>query len=372
MMGRLSECTSLIRWTGPLAERKEETHLLHWDGSLSPMQTAASQKMAEAVHNPKELLIWAVCGAGKTEILFEGIQAALQAGKNVCLATPRTDVVLELEPRFRKVFPSVTISALYGGSEDRYKPAMLTLATTHQLLRYYHAFDVMIIDEVDAFPYSMDATLQNAVNMAIKPLSTLIYLTATPSYKMQQKVARKKMEAIKIPGRYHGQPLPEPRFDWAWNWKKKLEKGMLPASVDKWISSHLAEKKQAFLFVSNINVLKEITTLLKKRNQAIEGIYAEDPERKEKVRKFRTGETPLIVTTTILERGVTIKNSDAAVLGAEDSVFTESALVQISGRVGRHADFPSGDVVFFHHGKTEAMLKAKEHIQIMNRLAGKR
>ena len=33
--------------------------------------------MVEAVTNSDSLLVWAVCGAGKTEVLFEGIDAAL-------------------------------------------------------------------------------------------------------------------------------------------------------------------------------------------------------------------------------------------------------------------------------------------------------
>ncbi|MFB8735903.1 helicase-related protein [Bacillus sp. SL00103] len=47
----------------------------------------------------------------------------------------------------------------------------------------------------------------------------------------------------------------------------------------------------------------------------------------------------VLVTTTILERGVTIPNVQVGVLGAESTIFTESALVQISGRAGRHPDF---------------------------------
>lgn len=75
---------------------------------------------------------------------------------------------------------------------------------------------------------------------------------------------------------------------------------------------------------------------------------------------------PVIITSTILERGVTITNSDVAVLGSEDDIFTESALVQISGRVGRSASYPSGNVTFFHYGKTQAMVEARKHILKMN------
>ena len=54
----------------------------------------------------------------------------------------------------------------------------------------------------------------------------------------------------------------------------------------------------------------------------------------------------LLVTTTILERGVTISNVAVAVLGAENPVFDEAALVQISGRVGRDRKFPEGEICF--------------------------
>ena len=62
----------------------------------------------------------------------------------------------------------------------------LTIATTHQLLRFYQAFDVLIVDEVDAFPYSADQSLQYAVEQARKIPSSIIHLTATPNEKWQK------------------------------------------------------------------------------------------------------------------------------------------------------------------------------------------
>jgi competence protein ComFA len=99
----------------------------------------------------------------------------------------------------------------------------------------------------------------------------------------------------------------------------------------------------------------------------IAAVHAEDPERKEKVQQMRNKELVLLLTTTILERGVTFPNIDVAVIGAEDPIFTESALVQIAGRAGRSADHPTGNVTFFHYGKTNAMLKAQKQIVSMNR-----
>ena len=59
--------------------------------------------------------------AGKTEMLFYGINEAFQKGERVCIATPRTDVVLELAPRLQEVFPYIKVAALYGGSVDKEK-----------------------------------------------------------------------------------------------------------------------------------------------------------------------------------------------------------------------------------------------------------
>lgn len=97
-MGRVSECAVLVRG---IAEIKGENHLnpLRWKGVLSAGQELAAQGVVEAVKRKESFFIWAVCGAGKTEMLFHGIAEALQKGERVCIATPRTDVVLELAPR---------------------------------------------------------------------------------------------------------------------------------------------------------------------------------------------------------------------------------------------------------------------------------
>lgn len=94
------------------------------------------------------------------------------------------------------------------------------IATTHQLMRYKNAFDVLVVDEVDAFPYSMDERLQFAVLKSMKKTGVRIYLSATPSKKMQKDVARRQLEAIKIPLRFHQKPLPVPTFQWVGDWKR--------------------------------------------------------------------------------------------------------------------------------------------------------
>ncbi|MBN8201539.1 DEAD/DEAH box helicase [Bacillus sp. NTK034] len=372
MMGRVSECTPLIGWCGPEPDWELTENPLVWAGTLSPGQQIASVQVKKALIENKELLVWAVCGAGKTEVLFEGINAALASGKRVSIATPRTDVVLELGPRLKGVFPGITIAVLYGGSEDRHLQAPITIATTHQLLRFYKAFDTVILDEVDAFPYTADESLQYAVRQSRKENSSMIYLTATPNQKWQKECRSGKRNFVTIPARYHRHPLPVPSFKWCGNWEKSLRKDKLPSAVSQWIKKRLDNQKQCLLFLPKIDKMEKVLTILRKTYPKIQAVHAEDPDRKDKVQMMRNKEIPMLLTTTILERGVTFPNIDVAVLGAEDRIFTESALVQIAGRVGRSAQFPSGDITFFHYGKTESMVKAQKQILKMNTEAKKK
>ncbi|PLT31118.1 DNA/RNA helicase [Peribacillus deserti] len=373
MMGRVSSCSKLYTWTGPHYEFSHKQNSLAWTGTLSEAQAAASQKAIEAVEQNNELLVWAVCGAGKTEILFQAIEKALQTGKRICLATPRTDVVLELVPRFRKAFPQTEIAALYGGSDERNLAGQLIISTTHQLFRFQDALDVLIIDEVDAFPYSADYSLQAASQKSRKHISSRIYLTATPSAALKNEVKSGKLESTIIPARFHRNPIPLPRIVWCGNWEKSLRKKRIPKKLLNWISFRLQNNSIPFLiFFPTIKIMELALPLFQSLHEDIAAVHAEDPNRKETVVSLREGRVPGLLTTTILERGVTIPRLEVAVLGAESLIFTESALVQIAGRVGRKADFPTGNVTFFHYGKTEAMLAAVRHIRTMNKHAEER
>ncbi|MET3727011.1 competence protein ComFA [Fictibacillus halophilus] len=370
MMGRVSQCTPLISWYGPEVKWSHENNLF-WKGELSSGQRVASQKFVERIGFEGELLIWAVCGAGKTEVLFKGVEKALNLGLRVCIATPRTDVVLELAPRLKAVFPKTMVASYYGGSEERETPAQLVISTTHQLYRFKQAFNIMIVDEVDAFPYSYDQTLQHAVSIAVTPRHFLLYLSATPSKTMKKAAMNERLPFVKIPKRFHGFPLPVPKMVWAGEWKKSLERGKLPAPFLKWLKAQAESGRRAMIFVSSLSVLDKLTKLIRKEvNVPVDSVHAKDPLRKEKVSQFRNEDIQLLITTTILERGVTVPFLDVAVFGADHDVFTESALVQIAGRAGRSKDDHNGEVLLFHYGKSLSMIQAINHIKNMNKEAG--
>lgn len=358
-MGRISGCTKLLLWTGPKA-RKQKRHRFNWAGQFTPLQQQASDEMLESVKGQRDHLVHAVCGAGKTEILFQSVHFALEKGYRVCIATPRTDVVLELFPRFQAVFPETNIHALYGGAPKQDGYAQLVMATTHQLYRFQHAFDLIIVDEADAFPYTFDQTLQMAVQKAKKPFAPIIFVTATPSPKLLQQ--HKKSGYSFIPKRYHNHPLPVPRYSSLWRYENSLNKGKIPAKLQRWTEERLTQKEPFLIFLPKVALMELVTPLFQTIHPDILAVHAEDPDRKEKVLKLRNEEIPGLLTTTILERGITIKNVQVAVVGAESAIFTASALIQIAGRVGRNQAFADGDVVFFHHGITAEMDEARATI----------
>ena len=82
---------------------------------------------------------------------------------------------------------------------------------------------------------------------------------------------------------------------------------------------------------------------------------------------MRAQEYRYLVTTTILERGVTFPGINIMVLAADDSNFSTAALVQIAGRAGRNKARPTGDVYFFCQDYTRTVKAACKQIKFLNR-----
>lgn len=367
-MGRVSSCTELIVWNGePTAYPTQ--HTLAWQGTLTPRQQQASDELTASTSKGIPHLIHAVCGSGKTEILFESIHRLLIEGKRVCIAAPRVDVILELEPRLRAAFPKTAIDSLYGGAKSTTAAPQLILATTHQLYRFRHAFDAIFVDEADAFPYTADETLRKAVRKAVKPNAPVHFVTATPSDKLLAEM-KKTGRISTINRRYHGHPLPVPRYDTLWNYSKHIQKNKLPKKLITWTTERLEQQQPFLIFFHHIALMEQAEPLFKQLDTRIHAVHASHPDRKEHVQALRNKEIPGLLTTTILERGITIPNVQVAVVGAEQLIFNKGALIQIGGRVGRSAQCPTGDFVLFHHGITYAMDAAKNDIIQLNKGGG--
>ncbi|MFM9279931.1 DEAD/DEAH box helicase [Paenibacillus jiagnxiensis] len=335
-----------------------------------PGETAGS---GHRPHANRRFLLWAVTGAGKTEMIFPLLDDVIRRGGSALVASPRRDVVLELAPRLSKAFPDINLALLYGGSPERWKKGQLTLATTHQLLRFHQAFDLVIIDELDAFPYHNDPMLAYAAEQACLPEGKFIYLSATPPPALQREAKQGKLAHVRVPVRFHRHPLPVPVRLVGASVSRCLQQRKLPSSLLSRLHESLDRGAQVFLFVTRISQIDPLVQMLASCFPQIKvaGTSSQDPERSAKVSSFRNTEIRLLVTTTILERGVTVPRSDVYIMDANDSLFDEASLVQMAGRAGRSKDDPKGKVVFVSPEWTKGQKQAIAHIRTMNRLASK-
>lgn len=351
-------------------EEFPKANVLKWQGKLTEFQAKVSQGLVEAVTKQKNSLVHAVTGAGKTEMIYQVVAQVINQGGAVCLASPRIDVCLELYRRLKVDF-TCDISLLHGESEA-YSRSPLVIATTHQLLKFYQAFDLLIVDEVDAFPYVDNPMLYHAVHQAVKVEGTKIFLTATSTDELDKKVAKGELTRLSLPRRFHGNPLIVPQKIWLADFQKYLGQKKLVTKLRQFIQKQRKTGFPLLIFASEIRRGQELAEILQSNfpNEKVGCVASTTENRLEIVEKFRQKEITILVTTTILERGVTFPCVDVFVVEANHRLFSRSALVQIAGRVGRSMDRPTGELIFFHDGTTMAIEKAIKEIQEMNQEAG--
>lgn len=331
--------------------------VLNWAGQLTEAQAEISEALKAAVKKKEQVLVHAVTGAGKTEMIYAAIDESLRRGEAVCIASPRIDVCIELHARLSRDF-ACEIPLLHGEGKPYFR-APLVIATTHQLLRFKEAFDLLIIDEVDAFPFVDNDSLYFAAEKARKKDAALIFLTATSTDKLDQQVAKGQLKKLTLARRFHRQPLPVPQLLWQSHFLKALKKQRLTGFP---LLIFAPEISYGTSFAANLQ--EKLST------EKIAFVASTSENRLETVENFRSGKIQILVSTTILERGVTFPKVDVFVLNAEHQTFSKSALIQIAGRAGRSPERPTGTVFFFHQGRTKAMTAAIADIKKMNQKAG--
>ena len=351
-------------------ERFPQQDVLKWSGQLTPFQERVSQGLLQAVDKKEATLVHAVTGAGKTEMIYQVVAKVIDQGGAVCLASPRIDVCLELHKRLQNDF-SCEIALLYGES-DPYFRTPLVVATTHQLLKFYQAFDLLIVDEVDAFPYVDNPVLYHAVNNCVKETGLRIFLTATSTDELDRKVKQGELKRLSLPRRFHGNPLIVPKPIWLSHFNRYLEKNGLPPKLKLYIEKQRKTAYPLLIFASEIKKGEKLKEILQEKfpNDKIGFVSSITADRLEQVQAFRDGDLTILISTTILERGVTFPRVDVFVVEANHQLFTKSSLVQIGGRVGRSMDRPTGELIFFHDGLNLSIKKAIKEIKQMNQEAG--
>ncbi len=299
---------------------------------LTRQQQEISNQCARLVEN-SDVFIEAICGAGKTELVVLSIARALKAGKKVGFAIARRQVVLELQARLSLIFSKAKVIAVCQGYTEELWGDLI-VCTTHQLYRYPNYFDLLIIDEPDAFPYKGNPILHGIVQSSCK--GKKIYLTATPDEELKQRVKEKAIEHLQLFKRPHQCDLIVPK-------KVVGPIVVLMFQLIRWIKMH--HNQQILLFMPTIK-----STIWMKKFLAIflhcEVCHSKTEKKDEIIQCFKQKKIQCLISTTILERGITIENIHVCVFFAHHGVFDEASLTQMSGRVGRSFNYPTGDCLF--------------------------
>lgn len=371
-LGRLTSRSKLYRIREP-NQFEIPTEILTWKGMLSPFQAKCAQRLIEKVDQHQNHLVWAVTGAGKTEMLFPLLTKSIQQRKRIAIASPRVDVCNELFPRIQTAFANLKCLLLHGQS-SQYFYSQLTVCTTHQLMKFYHAFDILIIDEVDSFPYVNNLSLAAGAKNACKKDGVMLYLTATPDENSMKMIRKRQLTLDYLPLRFHQQCLPEIKYLMDHQLQRRVSKKELSFKIRKIISKWIAQGTPFLIFVPRVEFLEPLYQAIQKViPSTVTGntVHANDPYRFDKIQQLRNGEYRYLVTTTILERGVTFKNLDLMVWDANDRNFSRSSLIQIAGRVGRSQERPTGDVYFIIDHYSLKVKQAAWQIKKLNRKAAK-
>ena len=351
-------CITFIGDGVPYIKRKDNISFLKMFFDLSPKQKKCSSAILKSYQEKKNTLVYAVCGAGKTEIVYQTISYALSLGQRVGFAIPRKDVVIELYPRLAMNFPFNKVVAIYGNHHDDLI-GDITLLTTHQLFRFHNYFDLLIVDEIDAFPYANNEVLNDFMKNAIR--GNHILMSATPFESIIKEYKKEGHKIVQLFERYHKHSIPVPVV------KKTRLRIISFIEMIIILRKYIKEKKPVLLYFSSITLTERayfwIKQIVKKGNYA----HSKRKGREKIVEDFKNRHYDYLCTTTILERGITIDNLQVIVFDADSNLFSKESLVQIAGRVGRKINHPSGDAIFFCKHETQNIKEGINDINEANR-----
>ena len=352
-------CRKCISFRGEEASEKKRSPknvVLSLDYRLSKEQEALSKQIIENYDKGIDTLVYAVCGSGKTEISYGIIARSMARGLRVGFALPRRDVVIELYYRLKSAFPHNSIVAVYGGNTTRLEGDCIIL-TTHQLYRYPNYFDLLVMDEIDAFPFKGNDVLIAMYKRSLK--GHCVMMSATPSEAVIKEFRGEGHAILELRTRFHKCPIPVPKTITVPSIFQLL-------FVIRRLRVYGKEGKPCLIFVPTV---EDAELLFQKLSMFVKGgdyVSSKRRMREAIISKFKKGGYRYLVTTAVLERGVTVKGVQVIVYGADDPIYDSAALIQIAGRVGRKKGAEDGDVFFLAKEESKSMRKAIKEIQFCN------
>lgn len=319
---------------------------------LTNMQNIVFQKI---IKSKRDILVDAVCGSGKTLIILNLIQ--YYQNLKILYLCPRTKLVLDFAKDFKKYFGK-DCTVVCGERKSRILTNVVC-ATTNQLARLVPNFDLIIFDEIDAFPFVKNQHLNNVFKLfKTRSKARSLSFSATVDLIQKSKLNHKR---ITLHNRYHNLALPIPIL------VEKLKPHILIANLHD-----LIIENRILIFVPSIKQAYDLYTKLYLTFNCYVVSSKIATNRKQTILEmFANSQIKILITTTLLERGVTYDNVSVIILNANDSIFNWQTLVQIAGRVNRVSSYQKGEVYFECTHLNVAILRTIFHLKMRNFLRSK-
>ena len=247
--------------------------------------------------------------------------------------------------------------AVYGQHTSQLEGDCIVL-TTHQLFRYEKYFDLLVMDEIDAFPFKGSEILDAFFKRSLR--GRIVMMSATPSKQILKEFSKDGKEVLTLYTRFHKHPIPVPKI---------VLKSSLFAKkflIDK-IKEYKRKNKPVLVFVPTVELAESLFGFLSIFIKGGNYVSSKRENRSEIIDDFKHQKFSYLVTTAVLERGVTIRDVQVIIFKADDTrIYDQASLVQISGRAGRKSDAPEGEVIFLAQKASKPMQNAIKEIQKCN------
>ena len=285
---------------------------------------------------PMERLICGDVGFGKTEIILRAAFKAVLDGKQVAILTPTTVLAQQhfntFQERMREYAVAVEMISRFRTPQQQKKILHMLkeggidiLIGTHRLLSSDITFKdlgLLVIDEEHRFGVRQKERLKqlrqavDVLTLSATPIPRSLYLALTGT---------RSMSVIETP--------PTDRLP-----IQTVVRNYSPEVIKDAIQFEINRGGQVFYLHNRIGTIQTIAEQLRELIPGIRvalghGQMAEE-ELEEIMTRFVAGEYDVLVSTTIIESGLDIPNSNTIIIESADR-FGLSQLYQLRGRVGR-------------------------------------
>ncbi len=193
--------------------------------ALSDAQAVASAHLKQAASSSSfaVAVLDGVTGAGKTEVYFEAIAAALRAGRQALVLLPEIALSAQWLARFAERFgcaPAVWHSELAAGVRRRtwravaFGRAAVVVGARSALFLPFPRLGLIVVDEEHDASYKQeDGVIYQARDMAVVRARIenrpVVLASATPSLETVANVQQGRYATLRLPARHGGASLPD-------------------------------------------------------------------------------------------------------------------------------------------------------------------